>query len=92
MSTRIQYSTTTAMGQMVAEYVTSMIEAREKGTRLKLALDSMAYGTPPTFDRIETEITGMVPGEGEALYNLITAAVAAIDVDDVTYLTRLDQG
>lgn len=92
MSTRIQYTTTTAMGELIAEFTRDLLKVRLDGLRLKSILDSMSYGTPSTFERIELEVGGMVEGEGEAMYNLITGAVSSIDVANVTNLSRIDQG
>ena len=93
MSDRIITNPSNSVAQLVAEFVDYAQEARSRGDRLKGILDSMALdtGSGPTWDQIETEL-GLQPGQGETVYNIITAAMSALDGFGVTSVARMDQG
>ena len=89
MSTRINYTGSTAFGKMLAEFVSQVKAAQAKGQRLKDAMDSMSSGG--SYGQIESEV-GVPAGQGQPTYNLVTGAVAAINVAAVNQLTLLDNG
>ncbi|HAO33196.1 MAG TPA: hypothetical protein DCQ84_09605 [Candidatus Competibacteraceae bacterium] len=56
----------------MADLAATLVDAKNKAANLKAALDSMAAGTTPTFNRIEVEVGDMAAGTGETLYNIVT--------------------
>lgn len=105
MTTRIAYNAESNEGTQVAEFVDAVMEALAKGRRLKPQLDSMIYGDPADHAALEKEIGGpvlvgnapdqvwsMVPGTGQPLWFIISAALSAIDCPAVAELARLDKG
>ena len=93
MSDRIITNPSNSVSQLLAEFVDYTQEARGRGDRLKIILDSMARdtGSGPTWDQIETEL-GLQVGQGETIYNLITSAMSALGGSNVTAVARMDQG
>lgn len=87
-TTRIAYSTVTAQGKQVAEFVDSVMEAIAKGRRLRGQFEAMNSDSLA----IETEVGGMVIATGNDLWFLLNAAITAIDVPATAALSRLDQG
>ena len=96
MSTRILINGGTAMGKLALEYANAVLEAREKGRRLKAVLDSMSWGDD--WVQVAQELGLAVPGEPPTdsdaykVWAIISTAQAAVDVPAVAELSRLDQG
>ena len=90
MSTRIQYSPDSSLGQMVAEFTDALVTAKQLGDRLTGILDSVSAGG--SWTEIEAEVGGMQVGEGQQLYNLVTAAHGLIDVPGFVQIYKIDQG
>jgi len=72
VSNRIDYDPLSPFGRRLADLAATLVDAKNKAANLKAALDSMAAGTTPTFNRIEVEVGDMAPGTGETLYNIVT--------------------
>lgn len=90
MSTRIQYSPDTAIGQQIAEFVDAFVTAKQRGDRLMGILDSVSNGG--SWAELEAEVGGMNAGEGQALYNLINAAHGLVNVAGFDQIYKVDQG
>ncbi|MCR4297513.1 MAG: hypothetical protein NUV75_01985 [Gallionella sp.] len=88
-TTRIAYSTASAVGKEIAEFVDATMDALARGRRLKAQFLAMASDAPA----IEAEVGGMVAGTGNDLWYVLNQGVVAIDVDAVNIeLAKLDQG
>lgn len=92
MSIRIPYQDSNGIGREVAQYVDAVLDARERGRRLKAKLDSMVNGEASPYPSLEAEIGGMTAGQGDDLWAVISNAQAAVDVPAVSELSRLDKG
>lgn len=93
MSSRIIVDGNKAAGQLVLEYVDAVLDAREKGRRLKAALDSMSSGSD--WAQIATELGLPAPTvntNAQDAWTIISTAQTAIDCPQVAELSRLDQG
>jgi len=90
MSTRIAYDDTTAYGQMIAEFMETLVTAKNRAANLKAAIDSMASGG--TFNRIEAEVGGMAAGTGETLYNILTGMNQKLSGNTFDDLWKLYRG
>lgn len=88
MTTRIAYSAT-GTGQQVADFVNEVEVTLAKGRRLLAKLNSMSWGDDWTA--VESEVGGMAPNTGQALWTLIATAMAQIDSPQVAELSRLDK-
>lgn len=88
MSTRIAYGST-GTGQQIADFVNEVQTALAKGRRLKAKLDSASSGSD--WAGVESEVGGMVPGTGQALWSILSTAVSQIDSAQIAELARLDK-
>lgn len=90
MSTRVVYNPATAFGQLTAEYVDQLLQAKEKGRRLLAALNSMT-DTGTTWPQLESEL-GIATGTGTTFYAIVSAAVQKLNVAAFDDLAKIDQG
>lgn len=86
-STRIQYKSSEGQGQLVREFVRDLIIVREKGNRIRLALEAIAF--EQDWAAVEA-VFELQPGQGETFYNIIV--YGSLAVSGIGDLNRLDQG
>lgn len=94
MTVRVIYNPTTPHGRILAEAVDRLIDGESSLERVKRAMDAMRFdtGSGETWSQVETEL-GLANGTGQAVYNLVDAALTALQVNAIrNACIRLDQG
>lgn len=90
MSTRLRYDTKSPHGQITAEAIDALIQAREKVDRVLKAAQSMTYGND--YAQLELEL-GLVAGTGQQFLYFAQALSDALHAQPLFDITgQLDQG
>lgn len=92
MSTRLKYDAKSPHGQILAEAVDAIIEARSKVDRILKAVQSMSYGTPADYTQVELEL-GLPAGKGQDLLYFAQSMSDALHAQPLFDISgQLDQG
>ncbi len=90
MSTRLKYDARSPHGQLLAEAVDAIIDARGKMDRVLKAVQSMSYGND--FAAVELEL-GLAAGKGQDLLYFAQSASDALHAQPLFDISaQLDQG
>lgn len=92
MSTRLKYDARSPHGQLTAEAVAAIIEARGKIDRVLKAAQSMSYGTPADYAQVELEL-GLTAGKGQDFLYFAQSMSDALHGQPLyDIVAQLDQG
>ena len=93
MTARVHFDATTAMGQLAAEAIASILDGKAKLARVVEAANAMIYvaSGPADMTALEAEF-GAAAGKGQQLFNDINGAKQALDDGRIVALRELDQG
>jgi hypothetical protein len=93
MSARVVFNTETALGELAAEAVDGVLEARAKLRRVVEAANAMIYNEsgPADMAQLETEF-GILNGGGQRFFDVLNGTLTALDNPAVDTLREIDQG
>jgi hypothetical protein len=89
MTSRLSYAMNNRFGRALAETVDDIITVRARVNRICSALDSMQYGSPADWERVESEF-GLAVGKGADFYALMSALRTKLN--EIAGLELIDQG
>lgn len=88
---KYKYDTSTVFGGITASGVDSVIKGRDSLRRVKVAATT-AIGFPADFTKLENGDFGAESGQGEAWYNTMASALAALEAIPPAFLEAIDMG
>jgi len=91
MTARLSYSATTAMGKMLAQQTTILLECTAEFFRLQSSMSQSMYGTPPDWAFLASEI-GCPVDQAQDIFTVVDGVKLALDVPAIKDLSKVDQG
>lgn len=86
-SIRITYNDAQGLGKLTSEFVRDIILVRDRGKRVREALEAIATGG----DWLAVEaVFGLAAGQGETFYNIVMGAHTSLAA--IGDLSRIDRG
>jgi hypothetical protein len=93
MSARVLFDSNTPLGQLAAEGIDGLLQARAKLQRVVNAANAMIYAPdgPADIAQLETEF-GIASGQGQQFFDVLNGAGSALIDGRIEALREIDQG